>query len=152
MKRIVQLVCLLFGLAGAVYPAAADELATADEAVVLVKKAVAFYQAEGKDKAFAAFQDPKGEFQVKDLYIFVQDVKGGMLAHGKNPGLVGKDLSGLKDADGKLFVQEMMKIAVGPGSGWVDYKWANPATKKIQDKSSYVESVDGLFFGAGIYK
>jgi cytochrome c len=142
----------MFGRVFAAGSAAAEEFASSDEAVAFVKKAVALYKAEGKDKAFAAFQDANGAFQVKDLYIFVQDVKGNMLAHGKNAGLVGKDLSGLKDADGKLFVQEMMKLAAGPGSGWVDYKWANPATKKIQAKSSYIEAADGMFFGAGIYK
>lgn len=131
--------------------ASADEVGTADEAVALVKKAIGVYKAHGRDKAFAAVSDPAAGLQVKDVYIFVQDLKGNMLAHGKNPGLVGKDLSGLKDSDGKLFVAEMMKVAADKGSGWVDYKWVNAATKKIEPKRSYVERVDDLYFGAGIY-
>lgn len=149
--RAVRLLCLIIALAFA-GTAQAQETGSADEATALVKKAIAFYKAQGKDKAFPAFADPNGGFQVKDLYVFVQDMKGNMLAHGKNAGLVGKDLSGLKDSDGKLFVTEMIKTVSEKGSGWVDYKWVNSATKKIEPKSSYVEKVDDVFFGAGIYK
>lgn len=151
MMRLFRWVCLLVGLTVA-GPVLAEDRATADEALALVKQAVALYKSDGRDKAFAAFQDPKGAFQVKDLYVFVQDVKGNLLSHGKNPGLIGKDLSHLKDANGKEFVQEMMTLAAAGKSGWVDYQWVNPATKKIQAKSSYIEPVDGLFIGAGIYK
>jgi cytochrome c len=151
MVKILRLFAVLLGLT-TVWPAWADDNATADEAVAMVKKAVATYKAEGRDKAFAAFQDANGAFQYKDLYIFVQDMDGKMLSHGKNPGLIGKDLSHLKDADGKEFVGEMMKLAKSTGSGWVDYKWVNPASKKIQAKSSYVEAAGDVFIGAGIYK
>ena len=46
----------------------------------------------------------------------------------------------------------MVKIANGPGSGWVNYKWPNPLTNKIEDKSSYVEKMGDYFVGVGIYK
>ena len=151
LNRALRLLCLVVAIAFA-GPATAQEVGSADEASALVKKGIAFYKAQGKDKAFAAFADPNGGFQTKDLYIFVQDMKGLMLAHGKNAGLNGKDLSGLKDSDGKLFVAEMMKVVSEKGSGWVDYKWVNATTKKIEPKSSYVEKVDDMFFGAGIYK
>ncbi len=151
MSHLIRLFCVLFAITIA-GPAAAENYASADEAVALVKKAVAAYKSDGKDKAFAAFDDQNGGYQVKDLYIFVQDMQGNMLAHGKNKGLVGKDLSKLKDADGKLFVAEMIKVAQSGAPGWVDYKWVNPASKKIQAKSSYIEPVDGLYIGAGIYK
>ncbi len=147
--RFVFVFCAAIFFAGATH---AQQTASPDQAIALVKKAVAFYRAEGKAKAFAAFADPKGGFQTNDLYIFVQDLKGDMLLHGRNPGLNGKDLIGLKDADGKPFVAEMVKVATGKGSGWVDYRWVDPATRKIEPKSSYIERVDDMFFGAGIYK
>jgi cytochrome c len=151
MKTLVRLFCVLFGLAFAAGSASAQDYATAAEAEALVKKAVALYKAEGKDKAFAAFQDANGGFQVKDLYIFVQDLKGLTLVH-KNPGLIGKDASGMKDAEGKMFMAEMVKVANEKGSGWVDYMWVNPTTKKIQAKSTYLERSGDVFLGAGIYK
>ena len=41
----------------------------------------------------------------------------------------------------------MVEIANGAGSGWVDYKWPNPQTNKIEDKSSYVEKMGDYFAG-----
>lgn len=136
-----------------VSPAMAQEHGTADEAVALVKKAVAHYKAAGRDKACPAFADPNGGFQSKDLYVFVQDTAGVVQCHGKNPAFAGKDMSGLKDSDGKAFIAEMNQLVKAKGSGWVDYKWANAQTKKIEPKSSYVETAGGdVYVGAGIYK
>lgn len=133
-------------------PAFAQERGTSDEAVAMVKKAVELVKSAGKDKALAAFNDPNGGFQVKDLYVFAQDLaSGATLAH-KNPGLIGKDLRVLKDADGKAFGLEMTQLANEKGSGWVDYKWVNAQTKKIEPKSSYIERVGDIYVGVGIYK
>jgi cytochrome c len=132
--------------------ALAAETGTADEATAMVKKAVAFLKANGKEKALAEFNNQNGQFKNRDLYIFVQDMKGKMLAHGGNDKLIGKDLIDLKDADGKFFVKNLIEVASTKGSGWVDYKWTNPSTKAIEAKSSYVEKVDDVFVGCGIYK
>ncbi len=139
--------CFFLGLAmsGAYAAGQAD-------AKALIQKGAAFYKANGKDKAFAEFSDPKGQFTKGDLYIFVVDSKGKVFAHGGNAKLVGKDMSELKDADGKFFMKEIIKTANEKGSGWVDYKWTNPVTKKVDDKTTYVEKVDGYVFGCGIYK
>ena len=53
---------------------------------------------------------------------------------------------------GKFFVQEGVQMAKTKGSGWVDYKWTNPTTKKVEAKSTYVKKVDELIFCCGIYK
>lgn len=132
--------------------AVAQQYGTADEAVALVKRAAAEVKANGTATACAAFADPAGGFQSKDLYVFVQDMKGVTICHAKNSGFTGKDLSGLKDTDGKPFMAEMVKLAADKGAGWVDYKWVNATTKKIEAKSSYVERSGDVFIGAGIYK
>jgi len=127
---------------------------TAKEAETLVKKAAAYIKANGKEKAFAEFTDPKGKFTDRDLYIFVVDFNGLTLAHGGNSKLVGKDMSGLKDSDGKFFIKEFIKLAKTKGNGWVDYKWENPVTKKIEQKSTYIQRQrqEDYFLGCGIYK
>lgn len=125
---------------------------SADEAKALVEKGIAFYKANGKDKALAEFSNPKGQFVKGELYIFIWDLKGVVLAHGANQKLIGKDVSELKDADGKLFVKEGLELAKSKGSGWVDYKWTNPVNKKIEAKTTYVKKVDDLIFCCGIYK
>jgi len=126
---------------------------TADEARALVEKAIVYVNANGKDKAIEAFNNPQGEFVMGDLYIFMFDYSGVVLAHGANPKLIGKNMSELKDANGKLFVQEFVD-KVKSGGGWVDYQWTNPETKKVQPKSSYVKGIEGTdcYVGCGIYK
>ena len=144
---VVMVFCFLMGLAISDTYAAGQA-----DAQALVGKGAAFYKANGKDKAFAEFSNPKGQFTKGDLYIFVIDTKGITMAHGGNAKLVGKDMSELKDADGKFFMKEIIKTATDKGKGWVDYKWTNPVTKKVEDKTTYVEKVDGYVFGCGVYK
>lgn len=130
----------------------AAEKITKDDAVALVKKAAAHYKAVGKDKAFADFNNRGGAFVDRDLYLTVFDLSGRQIAHGANDKLIGKDMSALKDADGKEFIKEFMATAKGPGKGWIDYKWPNPTTKAIEAKTTYVERVEDVLIGAGVYK
>ena len=146
LVRILTVACVL-AFAGT---ARADDQATADEAVALVKKAVALYKSDGQAKALAAFLTPA--FQPKDLFVIVQDTKGIMIQHPKNPAFNGKDQTTVKDADGKLFDLEQVNLAREKGSGWVEYKWVNPQTKKLQPKQTYIERCDDVIIGAGIYK
>ncbi len=110
----------------------AEEFGTKDEAVSMDKSTL--------------------EFHDRDLYPFIYDMNGVNVAHGARPALIGKNLIDLKDQDGTYLIREMVKIANGPGSGWIDYKWPNPITSKIEDKSSYIEKMGDYFIGVGIYK
>jgi cytochrome c len=131
----------------------AQERATAEEAVPFVKKAVAHLKKVGKEKAYADFADPQNkQFHDRDLYIFVYDLKGVCVAHGNNPKMVGKDLSQMKDANGKTIIQDFLELANTKGAGWVEYSWPNPVTKNVEAKSSYIVKVDDILLGAGIYK
>lgn len=141
--------CLAVAITGTSFGA---EKATPKEAEAMVKKAVAFIKANGKDRAFAEFNNRNGKFSEKDLYITVCDLSGKCLAHGQNVKLVGKDLSELKDADGKPFFKERIDIAKAKGKGWQDYKFTDPLTKTIERKSTYFELHDGLVVAGGIYK
>ena len=55
-------------------------------------------------------------------------------------------------ADGIYFMKKFIETAKTQGSGWVDYKWVNPVTKKIESKSTYIQKMDNYFLGCGIYK
>lgn len=133
-------------------PAFAQEVGTADEAKALTERALAHAAKVGTDAAFKEFTDAKGAFVDRDLYVFCMDKSGVMQAHGGNPALVGKNLFQVKDSDGKEFIKEMLSTASASGSGWVDYKWANPISKKIEPKSSYVAKLGDGLCGVGIYK
>jgi hypothetical protein len=124
---------------------------TQEDAKAWVGKAKEFYTSQGKDKALAEFSNPKGQFSKGEQYIYVLDSEGKMLAH-PNASLVGKDFTTVKDADGKFFAVDMVKGAKEKGSGWVDYKWENPTTKKVDPKTVYYEKVDGVIIGSGAYK
>lgn len=131
---------------------AADDRGTAAEATALVQRAAEYLKANGPAKSYAAFNDTAGQFKDRDLYVFVMDMNGKMLSHGANAKLIGKDLTNLKDSDDKLFIKTMLDVAKSKGKGWVDYKWPHPVTKAIEPKSTYVEKVDDLVVGCGIYK
>ena len=126
---------------------------TAQEAEEMVNKAIEHVNTVGKDQAYEDFSNKAEGFSKDDLYIFVVDNDGVTLAHGGNPKLAGKNMAQLKDADGTFFIQNMIDLAKN-GGGWVDYKWTNPTTKKVQNKSTYVLPIPGenAFLGCGIYK
>jgi len=150
MKRILA-VLLVVGLivGGATYVLAKG---SSQEAQAMVDKAIAYYKANGKAAAFAAFDDNKGKFVKEDLYIYVVDMKGDIVSHGANKKLIGQHFIDIKDADGKLFFREILKVAKTKGSGWVDYKWTNPVSKRVEQKSAYVKKSGDFVFCCGIYK
>ena len=149
LKKVVGTCVLGLSVAGAAYAA---EIGTKAEAEAMTKKAVAFLKANGPEKAAQEFTNGTA-FKDRDLYVSYYDLSGKVLGHGANPKLVGKDLSGLKDPDGKLFIQMISDLAKAKGKGWTDtYKFRNPTTEKIAEKMIYVERVDDTWVGVGVYK
>jgi signal transduction histidine kinase len=155
MKNLLKYV--LMGCAALLFNsgAGAAEKGTADEAVAMVRKAGEFLKKNGKEKAFAEFNNPKGQFIHKDLYIFAFGANGDgvELANGANIKLVGKNVLEMKDADAKYLIKDILALGMSKeGKGWVDYKWPNPSTGTIDGKRTYVERVDDVVIGCGIYK
>lgn len=148
MRKLLAAVGAVISLLGA-FPAAS---ATPDEVRALVLKAADAVAHEGKQQAFTEFQDRNGPFWLGDIYVFVIDFQGAWEAYPPKPEVVGTPLLSLKDVDGKPFIQEMIAVAQNKGEGWVDYKWKNPVTNKIQPKSSFVKRVDDVVIAAGIYR
>lgn len=142
---VLLAVLLLFCAAG--ISSASDS----EKAVDLVKKAVVFYKANGLENALDEISNPKGQFNLGELYIFVYDTKGTMLAHPNNT-LIGQNLVEVPDASGKLFRKEIIELAAAKGSGWVDYKYKNPKNREVEAKSTYIEKTDDIIICCGIYK
>jgi cytochrome c len=117
-----------------------------------VDKAVDFYKAAGKRIALAEYTNPNGQFVQDEMYIYVLNRKGTMLAHGVNERFIGEDFSDLKDSDGKSFIKEILETANTQGSGWGEYKWSNPVTKEVLPKKVYFKKVDDLIICSGVYK
>jgi cytochrome c len=146
-KLLSAVLLMSFGLC-----AMAADSGTRDEAVAMVKKAVAYAKQNGKDKAMAEFSNPRGQFIDRDLYIAALDLTGLMLASGVNPKLIGKNLFDIKDMSGKYFVREEIDLAKSKGSGWVDFEWMNPVSQKMEHRSAYLERIDDYIILSGVYK
>lgn len=148
---ISALTCAVISVASFGVHAAGDK-ATADEATAMVKKGVAYFKANGKEKGNTAVSDKAGQFKDRDLYLTVYGLDGTVHAHGANAKMVGKNLIELKDVDGKEFVKERMELAKTKGTFWQDYKFTNPVSKKIEPKTAYCEKLDDFVICGGVYK
>jgi hypothetical protein len=148
VKRILAAFLITLLMLGSAFAA------TPEQAKAMVDKALAHVKAVGPEKAYADFNTPGNQFFDGELYIFAYDMQGKNLALGGNPKMTGKDLIDMKSADGKPLIRDLIEIIKTKGSGWYDYKWANPETKKIQDKTSYIKKIPGTeaFLGCGLYK
>lgn len=153
-KLFLQFLCASLAL-GLFHSAMAAERGTTDEARAMVKRAAEYMKKNGKDKAFAEFNNPKGSFIDRDLYIFAFSANGDgiELANGGNLKLVGKNLIEMKDADGQYLIKTILAVAKKKeGYGWVEYKWVNPVSGAIEHKKVYVENVEGILLGCGAYE
>ncbi len=149
-KTLIPALAFTLALVGAAAAAAGGP--TKDEAVAMVKKAVAFIKEQGADKAYPEITDKAGQFHDRDLYVVVYQLDGKVLAHGSNAKFVGKDMSDAQDVDGKLYVKERVELAAKQASFWQDYKFVNPVDKKVEPKEMYCERLDNTAVCAGIYK
>ena len=88
-------------------------------------------------------------------YVYVLDSSGKYIIS-KDGARDGEDISGLKDADGNLFIKEMCDktVALKPGEiSQFEYKWKNPGDKAPRNKIvrlMYFEPWDWII-GAGSY-
>ena len=71
-----------------------------------------------------------------------------MVAHGTNPGLVGRSVLELKDVDGKPFNHEVQAVK---DTAWIEYKWQNPISKAVETKRQYTIRVGEYVVGVGAY-
>lgn len=151
MKRAISLIAA-FAIVFLCAHARADfERGTTQEAEAMVKKAIAYYQKNGKDKTIAEFKKSPGSFVDRDLYITLYSMNADALSH-INPKMVGKNMMDLRDADGKYHIKERIEAAQQGTSGWQDFKFYNPVSKRIEPKRMYWEKYDDLVFAAGAYK
>jgi uncharacterized protein len=148
---VAVLVTLIFGTS--VPPLHAAEFGTREEALAMVRRVQEKFKKEGPDATFRAINNKAPGFADRDLYPFVTELTGLCVANGVTPAVRGKNLIDLKDQDGKFLIQEFIRIAsTPPGHGWSDYRWLNPVTKTIEDKTAYIERMGNYYVGVGVYR
>ena len=114
-----------------------------EDAKALAQKAATFFKEQGKEKGCAEIMNPNGKLRKGKLFITANDYKGVVLASVVRPQFVGQNHFGLKDPDGKYFVQEGIEIAK-KGGGWLEYSFTDPDTKKIAPRKTWVQPVAGM--------
>jgi signal transduction histidine kinase len=147
MKRFLVAVLAAFTMLAAW----AEDRGTPAQAEAMVKKAIAHYKKVGADKSMADFSNTQGPFIDRDLYVAVLRMDGMNMAH-INHKTVGRNLMDLRDPDGKPHIRERIEAARTAATGWQEFKFFNPVTKKIERKTAYWERVDDFIFACGAYK
>lgn len=150
MRRTLMLAIALVAVLVPVLAAGAE--ATQKDAKALVEAAATYMKDHGKEATLTELNKAGGQFDKGDLYVFAYDLTATIVAHPKNQKLVGKNLMEVPDTDGKLFRKEIVTTANAAGSGWVDYKYLNPETKKVEAKTTFLLKVGDLVLCCGTYK
>lgn len=87
-----------------------------------------------------------------DGYFFLYDYDGKVLMHSRQPELVGRNLLGLRDPQGRATIQELLAAAQA-GGGYVDYLWRKPSSGEMVPKLGYVVGLPEWrwMLGTGLY-
>lgn len=113
-----------------------------------------------QDVLFSFARDPEwtvdaiGEidlFEDAEVYPFIVDVNGTVMAHGHSPDLVGTDAEFVFDTEGTS-LGDLLEANATPYGRWIDYYWPNPLTYNIgETKLAWVTTLGGFIFAAGMY-
>ncbi|MEW6011751.1 MAG: hypothetical protein CIT03_09895 [Methanobacterium sp.] len=114
------------------------------------------------DKAVLQIEE-KGEFVFPelrilspghDLYVFVWRLDGIRVVYPPDPGGEGKNMTDLKDAQGKPIGKLFIQTAEN-GQGWVEYYWPKPGEKEPSLKITYIKRAQyqnqTYLVGSGFY-
>ena len=125
-------------------------------AMTLVEQALAFAKQNGMTRLIEETNSPHGRFHVAkgdELYIFIYDERGLTKASGYRAEMpAGKSRWDRSDPDGVMIIQKLLRVAKNQVRGWVDYKYPNPATNLLEQKTSYYAFYESMMIGCGIYK
>jgi cytochrome c len=137
---------------GHLAPAIAGERATPREAHALFDDAVKYLQANGPDKAWAAFSDTHGAFVRKDLYVYVIDRNGVYVANGAAPdSLIGLKVLDTVDAAGSPLFREMIAVTDKQQEARINYVWLNRRNNKVEPKVAWLHREGDYILGVGYY-
>ncbi|HEV3105635.1 MAG TPA: methyl-accepting chemotaxis protein [Trinickia sp.] len=89
----------------------------------------------------------------KDGYFSVNTAHYVVLKHPFKPEMVGKDMSGFTDPNGKPIYLDVVKAGSQEGGGFISYHWAKPGSDAPVPKMSYARRFQpwDWFFVTGLY-
>lgn len=92
--------------------------------------------------------------ETQNDYFWINDFTPRVIVHPFRPDLIGHDVSGVTDPDGKKIFMEFVNIANNQKAGYVPYKWQYyDDTGRIEPKISYVATFEpwNWIIGTGVY-
>ncbi len=111
--------------------------------------------AEKGEKAFPELRVRGSRWFNGFTYVFVDDIAMVSLVNGPRPQLEGRTVMDLKDASGRAFHREWVKLLETQDSAWVSYLWPRPGDHRPVRKWTYIKKVSSggrtLVVGAGVY-
>lgn len=126
------------------------------EIVALVRDAAALIEKEGVS-VFPEFRKKGGRWFYADTYIFIWEMNGLRVVYPPNPKGEGKNMSNLKDINGKPIGRMFITmVSGGKGEAWCHYQWPKPNDTVPSWKSTYLKRVKGpsgkeYVIGCGMY-
>jgi methyl-accepting chemotaxis protein len=86
-------------------------------------------------------------------YLYISDMQNRMVMTPANPALIGKDLSDLKDGNGKHVFVAFSDLVRARDAGVVDYMWPRVGSQQPIRKLSYIQGFKpwGWIIGTGVY-
>jgi len=164
MKK--TLLCLLFlsyALSGAAHAQDQNKVSQYvyednKQLVALVESAASLIEHKG-EAAFKEFGVNNSRWLNDKFYIFVYESTGICAFHPVESDFVGKNLSKLKDIEGRSVIAMICEVGNMPqpdASGWIFYLWEDPWHSNPRWKGSYVRKAiapDGKIYlvGSGLY-
>lgn len=128
------------------------ERAEAKAAQDLLARSVEYFEKNGAEKSFAAFNDRKGMFVNGPYYVYVVGMDGMMHANGGAPEtLAGKNALDLTDAAGKPLIRDLLKQAGKSDTGAIEYLWRNPSDNRVENKTAVYRKVGAHVLAVGYY-
>lgn len=124
-----------------------------------LNRGIEYAEANGIEKLIEILKNPdapgRSRFVQGDYYIWIfkTDFKttAVVVAHPINKAINDRDFFEIKDADGKLFIKDIMRITATKGKGWVSYSWAHPRLKKAMPKLTYSVKFGDYILSDGFY-
>ena len=120
--------------------------ATTEEVYNLVIQAHAVVKELGEE-SFSAFNDPKGEFVLKDTYVVVIQCPSLTVTHPFVESARGMDMAKFP------WFPTMCEAAKDPNGKWMEMTWPKPGETTPSRKLSFILAVEGTPYqlSAGIY-
>ena len=148
--RSTAWLCAVFMLPLLAAPASSgDDRGTPEEARAMLERAIAEVKAN-EGSALAKFNSgQEGEFKQADLYVFCFEASTGTLT--AHPTLLGQDVKGIKDVNGKALGEEMFTTATEATISEIDYMWPRPGTTEPVEKHSFYTRIGNQACGVGYY-